>query len=398
MNSYIYLKNRTFNNKKEKIILENNLDYSKYSSATSKEWNNSVYTYNKNSIKNLPVINKTINKIMVNYFDFFNSKIERKLRILLNEKRELKIKFRRSSIQKIFISKTTTKHFINKIVVTIYTFNQQKRFILENIKKQLIAFSNKDNIKKKRLEFINFVIFSIIKQENNINKNKLYLFYLNKMLEQEMLNIYYKKLLYINTYKFTDIYLNTLKDIFSNLYNKRVEFNIINLKVIYSNSDILAQSMMMKIKKTKKNIIVLLDQFLSIVKLPDIYKYIWKPNLPESITNTTKNSNKSELLTNLLSFNEISNNVEHKVLNSIKYKLTNGIRLEIAGRISKRSSSNRSMFKFKYKGNIRNIDSSFRGISTGMLRGHVKSNIQYTNLNSKIRNGAYGFKGWVSSV
>ena len=72
---------------------------------------------------------------MVNYFDLFNSKIERKLRILLNEKKELKVKFRRSSIQKIFVSKTTTKHFINKIVITIYTFNQQKRFILENTHK-----------------------------------------------------------------------------------------------------------------------------------------------------------------------------------------------------------------------------------------------------------------------
>jgi hypothetical protein len=32
-----------------------------------------------------------------------------------------------------------------------------------------------------------------------------------------------------------------------------------------------------------------------------------------------------------------------------------------------------------------------------MLRGHVKSNIQYTNLSSKTRNGAFGLKGWISS-
>jgi hypothetical protein len=32
-----------------------------------------------------------------------------------------------------------------------------------------------------------------------------------------------------------------------------------------------------------------------------------------------------------------------------------------------------------------------------MLRGHMKSNIQYTNINSKTKNGAYGLKAWISS-
>jgi hypothetical protein len=32
-----------------------------------------------------------------------------------------------------------------------------------------------------------------------------------------------------------------------------------------------------------------------------------------------------------------------------------------------------------------------------MLRGHAKSNIQYTKLNSKTRNGAFGLKSWISS-
>jgi hypothetical protein len=32
-----------------------------------------------------------------------------------------------------------------------------------------------------------------------------------------------------------------------------------------------------------------------------------------------------------------------------------------------------------------------------MLRGHAKSNVQYSFISSKNRNGAYGVKGWVSS-
>ena len=40
---------------------------------------------------------------------------------------------------------------------------------------------------------------------------------------------------------------------------------------------------------------------------------------------------------------------------------------------------------------------SFRGLSTIMLRGIVKSNLQYSIVNSNNRNGAYGVKAWVSS-
>jgi hypothetical protein len=51
----------------------------------------------------------------------------------------------------------------------------------------------------------------------------------------------------------------------------------------------------------------------------------------------------------------------------------------------------------KWKGGLKNVDSTFRGFPAIMLRGHVKSNVQYTIINSKTRNGAYGVKGWVSS-
>jgi hypothetical protein len=51
----------------------------------------------------------------------------------------------------------------------------------------------------------------------------------------------------------------------------------------------------------------------------------------------------------------------------------------------------------KWKGGLKNVDSSFKGLSTIMLRGYVKSNAQYTFISSKNRNGAFGVKGWVSN-
>jgi hypothetical protein len=74
-----------------------------------------------------------------------------------------------------------------------------------------------------------------------------------------------------------------------------------------------------------------------------------------------------------------------------------GIRVEAKGRLTRRARASRSVFKMKWKGGLKNVDSSFRGLSTVMLRGHVKSNVQYSLVNTKNRKGAFGVKGWVSN-
>jgi len=39
------------------------------------------------------------------------------------------------------------------------------------------------------------------------------------------------------------------------------------------------------------------------------------------------------------------------------------------------------------------MDSSYRGLSSIILRGYNKSNVQYSIVNSKTRNGSFGLKG-----
>src|SRR5947207_3846508 len=115
---------------------------------------------------------------------------------------------------------------------------------------------------------------------------------------------------------------------------------------------------------------------------------------------TLTNYLKKDLIKNISIFNILSLNKKEKteslsnlVLNFIKHKYINGIRLEAKGRLSKRRTASKSVFKLKYKGSLKNIDSSYKGISTIILRGHLKSNIQYTKLNSKTHNGSFGIKG-----
>ena len=45
-----------------------------------------------------------------------------------------------------------------------------------------------------------------------------------------------------------------------------------------------------------------------------------------------------------------------------------GVRLEAKGRLTKRFTASRSVFKIKWKGSLKNIDSSYRGLSSSYVK------------------------------
>ena len=114
-------------------------------------------------------------------------------------------------------------------------------------------------------------------------------------------------------------------------------------------------------------------------------------------------NNLSELLNNLY-FNIILNSNLSKnyaklydiIFNSINYKNIGGVRLEVKGRLTKRSRADRALFKLKWKGGLKNIDSSYKGLSSINMRGYAKSNVEYSIFTSKRSVGAFAVKGWVS--
>ena len=84
------------------------------------------------------------------------------------------------------------------------------------------------------------------------------------------------------------------------------------------------------------------------------------------------------------------------IFNSINYKNLSGMRLEVKGRLTKRYRADRSIYSLRWKGGLKNIDSSFQKISTVLLRGNVKSNTIYSISTSKRRIGAFAVKGWIA--
>jgi len=70
-----------------------------------------------------------------------------------------------------------------------------------------------------------------------------------------------------------------------------------------------------------------------------------------------------------------------------------GVRVEAKGRLTRRFTASRSVYKMQYKGCLKNVESSFGGLSAVILRGNVKSNVQYSFLSGSNRIGAFGVKG-----
>jgi hypothetical protein len=146
----------------------------------------------------------------------------------------------------------------------------------------------------------------------------------------------------------------------------------------------MSESMAIKLKNRKNRILKVLQKALKLVKISSLHLFL-------------KNKSNKLFLNKYKTLGTFSNTVEkklliNKVLSSFKNKRISGIRLEAAGRLTKRLTASRSIFKVKHKGTLKNIDSSYKSLSSILLKGYMKSNIQYTQINSKTRNGAFGLK------
>jgi hypothetical protein len=341
--------------------------------------------------------------IMKGYFNLYNYKEQKKI-----NKKNIPIRFRKLSILNIFVSKAEIKHTNSKVIITIYIYNRQKKYLMNKLNNIKILKELKERIKL--IEKQNFKITELIEKEkylisrdimyNNIYsyEDKRYKDFIKKSLEKEILTIYIRQLIHFNKSKFEDTYLCKLSNIIKKIYDKDIEFNIINLKYVHLNSDILTELIALKLRRNKNYIIKVLKKCFKIVKISSLYKVTLTNFLKKELNRKILFFNKDYIniyLYNLLSLNKKieSNNFVDLFLNSLKYKEINGLRLEAKGRLSKRRTASKSIFKFKYKGNLKNIDSSYKGLSTVILRGYLKPNIQYTKLNSKTRNGSFGIKG-----
>lgn len=504
----------------------------------SQEWYNSIYTYNTNYIKTLPVADRNLMNLLKSYFNFqLNHK-------LLNIKpKRLLMRFKRVSTKKVFVGRGDLKHTHNKVLITFYVLNTEGMFLSINHERVRAAlyYPKKDlemsvdydrkfkltygwpfNINvlqskgvytnsRAKIKFnwpfsINILEPSGVHHDGKVKLtfsrpftleelevsgafSALYNVYMVSVInkfanstELELLNKYYDNLtslvetnlltleekhlifsqkianwkplgylnfselkakiyaehrkeyvasylrLRFNKIKFTNIFMSKLLILVKKLYNKDVEFNIVNLKKMHLNSDIFTQAVSLKLRNRDNKLYRVLKASLRKIKLPVIRKIserLNKPNKDEFFVNRIRNSTINSMFADnntgdclndlLLSFYPAADNLEINIIkrsytkkrkislngfvfrHHLKHFKLRGIRVEAKGRLTRRATASRSVFKMKWKGGLKNVDSSFRGLSAIMLRGYLKSNVQYSVINSKNRNGAFGVKGWVSS-
>lgn len=376
-----------------------------------RDWKNSIYVYNKNALSLIPVASRLVMKLIKGYFNSYNLNLESKLR-----KERLRRRLRKLSTNKIFISDGEFKHTNDKVSITLYVYNRQRLNYLLKLKKRYIRLFKKARFERK-LQLIKNIGLNILRQQEEKSKiltnvlpnynSKLYsvqnLYYRNfikKSLLRLKYYMFYKQLLYINKAKFENSYLQGLISLIRKIYKKNVEFNIINLKYFYFNSDTFSQPLVLKLRK-KRKVLRYLKALVKKAKIKNIelnersrYFFDLENLFIVNDKDTTNNILNSLMLQNKTK----SDSLKKIVLYNINYKRVSGVRLEAAGRLTKRYTASRSQDKVIYSGNLENAYSSIKGYPSVVLRGNYKPNLQYTKLNSKSRIGSFGIKGWVSGT
>lgn len=415
-----------------------------YYPSSSKEWFSNVYSYNKSYTRPLIALDLRLNKIFSSYFNMARDKIK----ILFKRRRDNKSRY---SANKIYVSRAELKHTNTKLLIILSTYNKQKSTFLRatrkiiyihKIYKILVFLKDKYIVKNSgsltgilksmihksrfiRLEkllknkqniewYIPAMINRLNHEWNHVFKRKFFLFikwnmpFLNKnnknILTNFLLNFKNKKLYNIPSYnrlhlknnfrvvkmlfnntrlisfnksKFNHLVLNLrnlgLISLVEKLYGKKVEIKLVDLKSIHLNSDVFSAAVALKLRdRQNKAVKILRKAILQMVRIPDLHTLITFDD-----NNQTMNKN--------------------NIVNTIKQQIVSGVRFEAAGRLTRRLTAMRSVFKFRYIGSLKNIRSSFNNKAAVLLRGHAKANSQYTLINSKTRNGTFGLKGWVSS-
>lgn len=455
-----YIFTKKFNNKSKLVPFNNHKETvgeTKYYPASSKEWKNTVYFFNRNQMKNLPVYDKNINKIIKGYFNFYINK-----NFLFNK--YIPRRRRRLSLNKIFVSKAEIKHTNSKAILTVFVYNKERRTLLKKIKKFIKIFSKSNKMPSILLKSFRFFgqrkkSFSPIYQKIRLNSrtyankvkknfklslrnylinegwNKLKIKLFKYKLFKKLLRIRkYKLKLSLNKYKFEEIFLFRLSKLISKFYedkprstnlSRKLEINIINLKSIVSNSDIFTQMLALKLKNRKANIRRKMLFVLNKAYLPEVNTIKERGKLTKSVDfnlleNKYKNLNISSIIginpnnnldeilkglcTNVDSFEKkdvikIYSNysgIYETIFKSINYKNMGGMRLEVKGRLTRRKRADRAVFKVFWRGGLRNIDSAYKGLSTVNFLGYRNSNVEYSICTSKRLIGAFAVKGWIS--
>jgi hypothetical protein len=340
--------------------------------------------------------------------------------------------FKNRSVNKLYVSKPEIKYSIKEVIITVFVYNREKFFILKKLSRLNIYFKYILERNKSKTRFIKkidspfkfikkgviYKLFNLIpfynhnismdnnlNNENmepnsifislNLNNNNKYIlnnlktiFYMN--LKKVFMCKYYLGIIYLINYKFTKNNLTELRNKLYKIYKKKININIVNLKYLYLENTVFLDALMNKLNDRKKKALRVIRKGLSLGKIVKLHPLFYREREVEK-KDTNKEFNKVDDKLNNILFN-LRKNKYINIISRLKNKHVSGLRVEAKGRLTKRLTASRAVYKISYKGSLKNIYSSYNKLSTLILRGLSKSNTVYVNTNSKNRNGSYGVK------
>lgn len=323
--------------------------------------------------------------------------------------------------------KVLGKNKLGKVSNKLVNENQKMRFFMYNLKQKSTIIQPKVN--KYSTSVLDKTIgnkhISMLKHFGKV----YFKTYVKKYLQAELISIKRRQFMFLEKFKYNKHYMLPFINLIERIYGKQVIFNIINLKYFYNSASILSQAIIAKLKNRNNKPTRVLRASLNTFDLPPINRLaiynetynkiktiqnIRIKNIstvePYAVPTLNNNEHDNESKYDLIdeSLTNFSNGLAfpfyakfpaslNDIVGLVKRKFTSGIRIELAGRLTKRNTAARSMFKLRYKGSVKNADSSQKRLSAVLLRGYAKSNLQYNQAKSKIRIGSFGLKTWVSS-
>lgn len=425
----------------------------------TKEWFNSVYSYNKSYIKSLIIYDKIVNKLIYAYCNILQDKIK----ILFKRRRDNKIRY---SADKVYVNKIEVKHCNNKINLDLLIFNKSKLFIegfIRNIITVKITEQKKDmkeikNIPENVLDDITFIeevkindmkskwdlkknylnrdkydldTMTIHKQQNlqrNIISNsdfenrvfhtlKKDFFTLDKwnisiiknitsVIEHFTNILTYKYVNFIKTYDYltesAKRSFKTKSDILN--YSKSINFyksRFSNMNLNWGNYGIISLIEKLYKKKPVMDVVELKGIHLSSGAFVSALALKLRNRKNSAITILRRAILKMVKIPDLHTLITFDDNIEeiHKnnVVKTLQSQVVSGVRFKASGRLTKRLTAMRAVSKLTYVGGLKNVRSSYNGKSSSAPRGYMTSNLEHSLKNSKTRNGTFGINCWVNS-
>lgn len=188
----------------------------KYIPPISKEWKNNAYLFNFNKIKDLPIFDILLDKIITGYFiSFFHIGKYKLLDIKSKYKKNKIFKFSRidKNIKQIYVSKSELNFYNSKIIINLYVYNKQKMSLLRKI--------NTIRLKSEKF-FKNFLLLSALNITDNSNSYIKEIKFRRKRILYKLFSILeiYKLRFTLNQYKFQEKFIYILAKTLGKFYKK----------------------------------------------------------------------------------------------------------------------------------------------------------------------------------